>query len=68
MQYWAESASSVTLLTFRPRGGDTVLVLDLTVATVVTGEVGFNADLSALGCFSLSCAGRFFFLAREVSS
>ncbi len=33
------------------RGGDTTSVLDLTIATVVSGEVCFKADLSALGCF-----------------
>ena len=42
MQYWAESFSSVTILTFRPRGGDAILVLDLVTATVVSGEVGFK--------------------------
>ena len=35
------------------------LFLDLVTAMVVSGEAGFKADLSALGCFSLSCAGSF---------
>ena len=59
MQYCVESLSCVTILTFRLREGDTTLVFDFVMATVVSGEVGFRADLSALGCFSLSCAGSF---------
>ena len=51
MQYGVDSLSCVTILTFRLREGDTTLVLDLVTATVVSGEAGFKADLSALGCF-----------------
>ena len=59
MQYWADSSVVVAILTLRPLGGDTTLVLDLTIAIVVSGEVDFKADLRALGCFSLSIAGSF---------
>jgi hypothetical protein len=59
MQYGAESSLVVAILTLRSRGGDTTLVLDLTIAIAASGEVGFKADLSALGCFSLSIAGSF---------
>ena len=55
MQYGVDSLSCVTILTFGLREGDKTLVLDLVTATVVSGEIGFKADLSALGCFSLSC-------------
>ena len=64
MQYGVDSLSCVTILTFLLREGHdlsyvTTFDFDLVTAMVVSGEVGFKTDLSALGCFSLSCAGSF---------
>ena len=57
MQYGVESPSCVTILTFLEREGVTTFDFDLGTAMVVSGEAVFKADFSALGCFSLSCAG-----------
>ena len=59
MQYGVDSLSCVTILTFLLREGVTTFDFDLVTAMVVSGEAGFKADFSALGCFSLSCAGSF---------
>ena len=56
MQYGVDSPSCVTILTFLEREGVTTFDFVLVAAMVVSGEAGFKADFSALGCFSLSCA------------